>query len=117
MLRLAADENVKAAIVTGIRRSPLKVDILTVSDVHRRGEPDPVILDWAASEQRILITHDTSTMTASAYEKVRSGESMPGLLVVPSVFPVGRAVEEIVLFATVSREGEWEGQVLYLPLR
>jgi hypothetical protein len=31
--------------------------------------------------------------------------------------PIGRAIEEILLLAECSLEGEWEGQVRYLPLR
>ena len=41
----------------------------------------------------------------------------------PGVFEVGRtmalrsAIDDIVLLETCSEEGEWEGQVQYLPLR
>ena len=34
-----------------------------------------------------------------------------------SNFPFGRAIEDILLLANCSLEGEWEGQVIYLPLR
>jgi hypothetical protein len=30
--------------------------------------------------------------------------------------PVGQAIEDILLLAEASLEGEWEGQVRYLPL-
>ena len=117
MLRLAADENLKAAIVAGLRRLQADLDILTVQEAGRTSQTDPEVLDWAASEQRILITHDTSTMIQSAYDRSRAGDPMPGLLVVPSSFPIGRAVDEIALFATASVDGEWDGQVVYVPLR
>jgi hypothetical protein len=30
--------------------------------------------------------------------------------------PLGRAIEDLLLLAECRREGEWEGQVGYLPL-
>jgi hypothetical protein len=41
---------------------------------------------------------------------------MPGVFEVGRSVSVGRAIEDIVLLAECSREAEWEGQVLYLPL-
>jgi hypothetical protein len=31
--------------------------------------------------------------------------------------PIGEAIEEILLIAEYSFEGEWEGQIRFLPLR
>ena len=42
---------------------------------------------------------------------------LPGVFEVSRTVPVGRAIEEILLIAKFSLEGEWEGQVRYLPLR
>ena len=58
-----------------------------------------------------------ATMTRYAYERVRDGKTMPGIFEVGRHVPIGVAVEEIVLLARCSRDGEWEGQVRYLPLR
>lgn len=41
---------------------------------------------------------------------------MPGVVEVPWMLPVGRAVDDIVTLATCSRDGEWEGQIIYFPL-
>ncbi len=80
------------------------------------GADDPTVLDWAASEGRVLLTHDASTMRRYAYERVRLGQPMPGVFVVRQALPIRRAVDEILLVAECSLEGEWEGQVRYLPL-
>jgi hypothetical protein len=56
-------------------------------------------------------------MTRYAYERVRAGNSMPGVFEVSRNVPVGLAIDEILLIAEHSLEGEWEGQVRYLPLR
>jgi hypothetical protein len=56
-------------------------------------------------------------MTAHAYERVRDRKSMPGVFEVGRNVPTGVAIEDILLLAECSLEGEWEGQVRYLPLR
>jgi hypothetical protein len=45
-----------------------------------------------------------------------STQRMPGIFEVSRKVSVGRAVEDILLLAECSLEGEWEGQVRYLPL-
>lgn len=117
MLRLAADENFNNDIVRGVLRRNPAVDIVRVQDVGLAGADDPSILDWAAKAGRVLLTHDVTTMTRYAYDRVEAGQSMPGIFEVSRNVPVGLAVEEILLLAECSLDKEWEGQVRYLPLR
>lgn len=42
---------------------------------------------------------------------------MPGVFEVSRNLPTGQVIEGILLLAEASLEGEWEGQVRYLPLR
>ena len=56
-------------------------------------------------------------MTHHAYERVRNGQSMPGVFEVDRGVPIAQAIDDILLLAECSLEGEWEGQVRYLPLR
>jgi hypothetical protein len=81
------------------------------------GADDPAVLEWAAREGRVLLTHDVATMTRYAYERVRAGKPMPGVFEVGRTAPIGLAIEEILLIVRYSLEDEWEGQVRYLPLR
>jgi hypothetical protein len=117
LLRLAADENFNYDIVRGVLRRDPEVDIVRVQDVGLSGADDPAVLEWAAREGRVLLTHDVATMTRHAYERVQAGRPMPGVFEVSRTVPVGLAIEEILLIAECSLEGEWEGQVRYLPLR
>ncbi|MGI8549470.1 MAG: DUF5615 family PIN-like protein [Dehalococcoidia bacterium] len=115
-LRFGADENFDRDIVRGLLLRNEDLDIVRVQDVGLRQADDPTVLEWVAREGRILLTHDIRTMTRYAYERVRQGKPMPGILEVPDTLPIGRAVEEILLVAECVRAGEWEGQVRYLPL-
>lgn len=117
MLRFLADENFNGQIVNGVLRRLPEADILRVQDVGLTGADDPAVLAWAASAGRVLLTHDVNTITAFAYERIRNGLSMPGVFEVGLRVPVQVAIEEILLLAECSLEGEWQGQVLYLPLK
>lgn len=93
------------------------LDIVRVQDVGRTGVDDPALLAWAAFQARVSITHDVSTVTAYAYQRAGRGENMPGVLEVSRSVRVAVAIEDILLLSKCSTEGEWEGQVRYLPLR
>ncbi len=117
MLRVAADENFNSGIVRALLRRNPDLDIVRVQDVGLSGADDPTILQWAAQEGRMLLTHDVSTLTRYAYERVKAGKPMPGVFEVSRQVPTGVAIEDILLIAECGLEGEWEGQVRYLPLR
>ena len=79
MFRLAVDEDFDNRIVRGLLRLFPTLDIVRAQDAGLPGKPDPAILEWAATESRILLTHDATTMTKHAYARVESGKPMPGL--------------------------------------
>jgi len=116
MLRLAVAENFSHDIVRGLLRRQPGLDLIKIQDAGLRGADDRKVLKWAAHAGRILLTHDVSTLTAYAHERVRSGQPMPGIFEIGRKVPIARAIEDLLLLAECSLEGEWEGQVIYLPL-
>jgi hypothetical protein len=58
-----------------------------------------------------------TTLSASAFERVRAGQPVPGVVEVGQLLPIGGVIEDLLLLAGASMEGEWEGQMLYPPLR
>lgn len=116
MLRLAADENFNNKIVRGLLRRKPDLDIVRIQDIGLSGADDPTVLEWAAQEDRVLLTHDVRTITQYAYERVEAGQLMPGVFEVNPDMSIGRAIEDILLLAECSLDDEWEGQVRYLPL-
>jgi len=117
MLRIAVDENFNNNIVRGlIRRNP-NIDIIRIQDVGLSGADDPIVLEWAAKQERILLTHDASTITLYAYERIKSGQRMPGVFEVSTSAPIGPIIEDILLLVDLSFENEWEGKIIFLPLK
>ncbi len=116
MLLLVADENFNSAILRGLLRVKPNLDIVRVQDVGLSATDDPIILEWAASEDRIVLTHDAATMTKYAYERINAGKYMPGIIEVSRKVPLGTAIDDILLIAGTSQHGELAGQIIYLPL-
>jgi hypothetical protein len=117
MLRLLADENLNDNIVRALQLRGPTLDIVRVRDVGLAGMDDATILEWAAREQRVVVTHDVSTMTRHAYERLAAGARMPGVVEVAVGARLGSAIDDLLLFAAASSDTEWEGQVLYVPFR
>ena len=116
MISLAADENFNNNIIRGLLRRRPDLDIVRVQDVGLSGADDPAVLEWAAREGRLLLTHDVTTITRRVDERKEAGQSMPGVFVCSQEVPIARAIEDILILAECSFDGEWEGQIRYLPL-
>jgi predicted nuclease of predicted toxin-antitoxin system len=70
MISLAADENFNNNIVRGLLRRKPDLDIVRIQDEGLSGADDQAVLEWAAQKGRILLTHDVSTITHYAYDRV-----------------------------------------------
>lgn len=116
MIRFVTDEDFDNDILRGVLLRLPALDIVRVQDVGLLGKNDPVVLEWAARETRIVLTHDVRTMRHHAYARLAAGLPMPGVFAVPQSLAIAQAIEEVLLLAECSVEGEWEGQVRFLPL-
>ena len=116
MIRFLADENFNGIIIRGLlRRQPL-IDLLTATEAGLGGADDPAVLQWAAEQHRLVLTHDAKTLAAFAYERLASKLPMSGVVEVSDRLPVGQVIDDLLLIAEASAQEEWDGQVVYLPL-
>jgi len=116
MLKLLADENLDGRITRGLLRREPTLDIVRVQDVGLAETEDPTVLAWAAEAGRVPLTHDVRTIPSYAGQRVAAHQPMPGVFEVSHTMPLGQAIEEILVLAECSEEGDWEGQVIFLPL-
>ncbi|HEX7448468.1 MAG TPA: DUF5615 family PIN-like protein [Pirellulales bacterium] len=114
--KLLADESLNGAVLRGLLLREPTLDIVRVQDVGLYGKGDPVVLAWAASEDRIIVTHDGATMPDHAYHRIDAGEYMPGVFVIRRRQSVGHAIDEILLTIECSEASEWVDRVVRLPL-
>ncbi len=116
MLRFLADENLNRNIVRGLRRVE-NVDILPAQDAGLAGSDDPTILDWAAAESRIVVSHDVNTLVQLAWQRVVDSVVMPGVIIVPPACATADVIADLLLINRVCNPDEFAGKVWYLPLR
>lgn len=90
--------------------------MVRVQDVSLTGRDDRALLEWAAREGRIVLTSDVSTLVGYAYDRVKVGDSMPGVFVIPQGAPLGPVIDDLLLLVNASTNAEWERLILYLPL-
>jgi len=118
MLRLASDADVHGEIIRGLRRRSPEIDLVRVQDALPDRTPDPVVLAWAAMENRVLITNDRNSMVGFAYHRVAAGESVPGLITTTNDQAIGAAIDDILLIAEFMPADEIRDQVVvFLPFR
>jgi hypothetical protein len=117
VLKIAADENFNNHILRALQRQAPLLEYYTVrlQDTGVAEQDDPTVLAWAAQENRLLLTHDVETIPDFAFERVRNGLAMSGVLEVNDRAPIANIVEDILLVVQAGKENEWEGQVLYIP--
>jgi hypothetical protein len=116
VIRLASDENFDGDILRGLLRRLPELDVVRAQDAGLAASPDPAVLAWAASEDRIPLTHDRDTMPNFAYERIRAGEPKAGVFLVSDRMPKGQAVDELVLALHCLAPEDCKDQVIYFPL-
>jgi predicted nuclease of predicted toxin-antitoxin system len=116
MLRLLSDENFNGDIVRGLWHHRPELDLRRVQDVGLEEADDSTILEWAAVNNCILLTHDQATMPDFAYARIIARQPMPGVFVVPDRMAVRQALDELLLIEDCSEQAEWTDLVVYLPL-
>jgi hypothetical protein len=116
MLPLLIDENLNHRILRGLLRSLPHLNYLLATAAGLKGAEDPVLLDFAAKENRVLVSHDLRTIPKHAYERIRAGLPLPGVIAVPDELPIGKVVADLALIVECATQAEMESVVIYLPL-
>lgn len=116
MIHFLADENYNGKILRGVRRERPDADIVRVQDTTIYRAADPQVLEWAAGEERILLTHDVETMVGYANERIAAGLPMPGVIVSRDTLPIGQVIEDLLTIMGASEMRDWENLVTFLPL-
>jgi Domain of unknown function (DUF5615) len=110
------DEDLNGRIVRGVRRRISDLDSRTVQEVDLPEASDPAVLDWAATQGRVVITHDHRTMRPCAEDRLKAGLPMTGLILLRQTTALGQVIDDLVLIAEATTAEEWRGTIVFLPL-
>lgn len=112
MLRALADEHVTYALVNGLRTRGM--DVVTVQDLGRRSDDDPLLLDWALQHERILLTNDQDFLAIAAERGARLETFAPIFYWPQQQRAVADLLRKILQLATTQSYAEASSQVFFL---
>lgn len=106
-----ADENVKAAIVAGLRQHGM--DIVTAQERGQRRTDDEILLATATAEGRLLLTNDADFLRIHG-EWMAVGRGHAGIVYWPQDRPVGDVVRCLFQYAVQTDAADAADAVKYL---
>jgi hypothetical protein len=116
LIAFLVDQNFNEHIVDGLTRRDSTLEFTHVRDVGLASAPDPAVLEWAAANGLVLLTHDRKTMPSHAYDRVAAGLPMPGVFLVNDDMPIGEAIDQLLIAADCLDPSECKDIVKYFPL-
>ena len=116
-IRFQADADLKLSIVTGTRRLEPAIDFQSAREASLAGVADPKVLELAARENRILVTHDRKTMPRHFASFVGAGSRSAGVFLIRQDASVKAVIEALVLVWAASEPEEWEDKIEDIPFR
>jgi predicted nuclease of predicted toxin-antitoxin system len=114
--KFLANHDLDAAIVRGVRRKEPSAEIVQLRELSMERASDSEILEYAAGEGFIFVSHDVNTMSGHAYARVEAGRPMSGVFLVRQGDPMGPVIEDLRLIWAVSDAEDWTDRVTHLPL-
>lgn len=106
-----ADNDLDRDIVRGLLRLEPNIDF---ESEPLNGLEDQAVLLIASREDTILVTHDISTIPPLFF-RLREDRDLPGVLLIPQNYPIGKAVERLHLIWVLTDATEWRNRICYLP--
>jgi hypothetical protein len=114
-VRFQADADLNQDIVQAMRRRVPAVDFRTAHEASLAGLDDDLVLERAALEGRVLVSHDRRTMPFH-FAALIATRTCAGVILVPKNLPIRQVLEDLILIWEASEAEEWINQIDSLPL-
>ena len=114
-VRFQADADLNQIILLATMRNEPAIDFQTALAAGLASMSDGEVLALAATEGRVLVTHDRKTMPRHFSESITT-EMSAGLLVVSQYLPTASVVDDLILIWLATEAEEWTNRISYLPL-
>lgn len=114
-IRFQADADLNEDIVTGLLRREPGIDFQTAAAAGLRGFDDQQVLELAATQGRVVVSHDRKTMPRHFAEFIQR-RSSPGLIILSQKTDLLEAIEDLLLIWVASDAEEWIDRLFTVPL-
>jgi Domain of unknown function (DUF5615) len=109
-----ADADLDEDIIWGVKRVEPMIDFQTADEAGIRGLDDSIVLMTAASENRILISHDRRTMPRHFADFIQM-QTSPGVFVISQGSRISKVIDDIILVWFASEPQDWVNTISDLP--
>ena len=93
--RFLADHDLNEHLIAGVVRREPSVHFSRARDVGLAESLDDQVLQYAASEGFLVVSHDVNTMTAAAHKRITLGQPMTGLLMAHQMDSIESSIESL----------------------
>ena len=113
-IRFQADADLNQLLVSAVIRREPKINFQTAFQAKLANLDDLQVLQFAADEQRIIVTHDRRTMPYHFAEFVKESTSS-GVIIVSQQISVHQFAEDILLIWSATEMDDWTNRIAALP--
>jgi hypothetical protein len=114
-IKFQADNDFNGRIIRTVQQLAPNIDFRTAPAAgFHLGTPDERILEVAAQEGRLLVSHDRKTMPTHFANFIAS-QSSPGVFIVSRKLTIARAAEWLILYWAASDAEEHINMLTYIP--
>ena len=113
-IRFQADADLHLPIVKGLRRREPSVDFTTAYEAGLAGLDDQKVLALAASNGRVLVSHDVSTMP-EAFSRFIQEQTSPGVILISQELSYRDAIEGLLQVWSSTEAEDWQNVLSFLP--
>ena len=115
-IRFQADNDLNGLILAATLRREPAIDFQTAQAAGLDCLDDAAVLQRAAEQGRILVTHDKRSMPRHFAKFIVEGHNSPGVLVViPQDAPLAGVAETLVLIWADGRPEDWVNVITKVP--
>ena len=115
MIRFQADADLDFDIVIAVRRREPSLGFASAADSSVQGLVDTQVLEIAARDNRILVTHDGRTMPTHFQDRRELGKASPGVFILSQFEPIRSVVDVLIMVWAASEFADWHNQIRHLP--
>lgn len=105
-MKFLTDENFNNDILRGVWRRIPDASFIRVQDTEIAGADDPRVLEYAAEQGFMILSHDVNTLRGFFYDRVTAELPVPGVFLVYKQVPIGRVVDELELIILSSEQSD-----------
>jgi hypothetical protein len=115
-LKFWIDQNMSRAILVALQQAYPEHEFVYVRETEYNDAPDETLLEEAAKQGIIIITHDKRTLVGFAYDRIRAGLPMPGVIAVKQLTSIGVAIRHLVFLIGAGESSDFDKLVWHIPL-